>query len=147
MASRNIETSLLRLHEIRFIRLPESRLWVLRAIYLLKSTLNKHRPSRFFINPGFRKWLAFGHFETMSHRLLQNRFLRRPEGSLWILRRIRVHKTSLKWLRSFVFSCPGGKNDFDRPFDTLKHRFIEFTKVLFKTSRGQIMSSQVLSSI
>jgi hypothetical protein len=42
------------------------------------------------------------------HRQNKSRILRRPEGRLWVLMSIRLHKTSLKRLRPSCFlRCPG----------------------------------------
>jgi hypothetical protein len=51
--------------------------------------------------------MAFRHLETSLHRLQQSRFLRRPEGSLWVLRSIHLLKTSLPRFRpNFFLECP-----------------------------------------
>jgi hypothetical protein len=123
---RHLETPLNRLHVSRFLRRPECRLWVLRSIPLFKTSLKQHRPSRFFGDPGLRKFMAFRHLETTLNRLLQNRFLRRPEGRLWILRPIRLHNTSLKrFSPSSFFRCPGTTKWVRmafRHFETSLHR-------------------------
>jgi hypothetical protein len=52
--------------------------------------------------------MAFRHFETSHHQLHQSRFLKRPAGTLWILRAVRLLKTLLKRLRpSRFFRCLG----------------------------------------
>jgi hypothetical protein len=45
-------------HKSRFLRLPGGRVFVLRAIPLLKTSLKRHRPSRFFGTPEFRKFMT-----------------------------------------------------------------------------------------
>jgi hypothetical protein len=125
--------TLYRLLQNRFLRRPEGRLWVLRPIRLLKTSLKRLRPSRFFPCPGSSKWvrMTFQHLETFLHRLHQSRFLRRPEGRLWDLRAIRLLKTSLPRLRpSRLLDAQEAQNEFPWPFDTLKYRFIGFIKVV-----------------
>jgi hypothetical protein len=180
MAFWHLETSLYRLHQSRFLRRPEGRLWLLRAIRLLKTSLKRHRKNSFFRCPGCRndfawpfytfkhrfiditkfvfldvqkadyvfsgpfaylehdlsdfvkaaffdahdaEWfrMVFWYLETSLHRLQQCRFLRRREGSLWVLRAIRLFKTSLKRLRpSRIFRLPECKAL--RHLETLLHR-------------------------
>jgi hypothetical protein len=109
-----------------FLILPEGRLWVLMVIPLHKITLKEHRPSRFFGTPRFLKCMSFRHLETTLYRLLQNLFLRSPDGRLWILRHIRLHKISLKRFRpSRHFRCPGNTKWVRislRHLETLLHR-------------------------
>jgi hypothetical protein len=142
MALRHLQTSPHWLHQSRFLRRPESRLWVLRTNHLHKTFLKQLRPSRFFSGPGCRKWvrMSFWHHETFLHRLHQSLlFLRLSEGRLWVERAIRLLKTSLKQLRlSRCFRWPGCRKWVR---NVLKHFFIYFTKVVFKTSRGQFMRS------
>jgi hypothetical protein len=47
--------------------------------------------------------MAFLHLETSVQRIQQIRFLMRPAGRLIVLRAIRLHKTSLKRLRTNRF--------------------------------------------
>jgi hypothetical protein len=145
MASRHFETLLHRLHESRFQRRPEGRLWVLRTIHLDKNSLKQNRPRSFFRNTGFRKCMAFRHLETTLHRLLQNRFLRRPEGRLWILSPIRLLKHHLSESPKSLFAMPG-KKLFRMVYghlETLLHRIHQ--RRFFRTSRRQIMSSKAHS--
>jgi hypothetical protein len=87
-----------------FLR-SEGRLWVLRAIRLLRTSLKRLHPSHIFRFPWCRKWvrLTHRHLETSLHRLRQRRFLRRPEGRLWVLRSIHLLKTTRKRLRHSRF--------------------------------------------
>jgi hypothetical protein len=75
--------------KIVFLRRPEGRLWILKAIRLLKTSLKHLRPSRFFRCPGCRKWvrMALRNLETTLHHLQQS-YLRLPEGRLWVHRTI-----------------------------------------------------------
>jgi hypothetical protein len=83
MAFHHLETTLQRLHHSRFIRRPEGRLLVISAIPLLKTSLKRLRPSRFFdvrdAGNQFKK--AFDKLKFTSS-FLQSRFLRSPEGRL-----------------------------------------------------------------
>jgi hypothetical protein len=145
MAFRHHETSLTRLHHSCFVRRSEARLWILRVIRLIKTSLKKLRPSWIFRCPGCRKWvlMAFGHHESWLYRLHVRSFLKRSEGRLRVLRDIRLLKTSLMRPRlSRFFYVQNAENGFVWPYDTFKHHFIDFIKVVFKTSRRQIMSSQ-----
>jgi hypothetical protein len=53
-----------------FFRCPEDRLWILRAIRLLKILHKRLRPSRFSRNSECRKWvgMAFRHLQKSLHR-------------------------------------------------------------------------------
>jgi hypothetical protein len=77
--------------------------------------------------------MAFRHPETSLHQIHQSRFLRRPDARLWVL------KADLKYqLSDFIkfawFNTQDAGNVFLWPFATLKHRFIDFNKLIFKTS-------------
>jgi uncharacterized protein YlaI len=85
------------------------RLWVLRAIRLLKTTLHRLRPKRLFECPECRKCvqISFRHHETSFHGQHQSRFLIRSQGRLWVLSAFRLLQTSLKQLRPIrFFPCP-----------------------------------------
>jgi hypothetical protein len=86
--------------------------------------------------------MADRHLETSLHRLHQSRFLRRPEGTLWVLKAIPQLQISLKQLRPCFFYDQNAENVFAWTFDTLKHHFIDFNKVVFKTSRRKIEFSK-----
>jgi 5-methylcytosine-specific restriction endonuclease McrA len=108
-AFRHYEISLHRNHQRPILRLSEDRLWVLWVIRLLKTSLNWVHPNCFFLCSGCRKLvrMSFRYLET-SLRFHQSRFLRRPDGRSWVLRAIRLLKTSLKRLHpSCFFRCPG----------------------------------------
>jgi hypothetical protein len=70
----------------------EGKLWDHKSIRLLKTSLPRNRPSRFFGRTGCRKLFhkAFSHLEAWLHGLQQRRFLRRPDGRLWDLRDSRL---------------------------------------------------------
>jgi hypothetical protein len=129
----HLETSLLWLQQSRFITRTEGRLLLLRAIHLLKTSLTWLRKNYFFGCPVCRKWIGMAwHFEISLHRLHQSRVLRNPDGRLWVLTPIRPPKTSHKRLRkNRFFDAQDSEYDFAWPFDTLKHRFIDFNKVVF----------------
>jgi hypothetical protein len=78
----------------------------LRPIRLLKTSLKRLRPSRFFWSPGCRKLvrMAFRHVQTSLYQHHQSRFLRRQEGRLWILWTIRLFKVHLSNLYKSLFS-------------------------------------------
>jgi hypothetical protein len=101
---------------------------VLRSIRLLRTSLKRLHLCHCFRFPGYRKRfrIAHGHIDTSVHRLRQSRFLRRPEGSLWVLRAIRLLKTSLKRLRRSRFIRIPGCGKFHlmafRQLKTLLHR-------------------------
>jgi hypothetical protein len=87
--------------------------------------------------------MAFRHLETSLNGLKD--FFGRPVRRLWDIMVFRLLKTSLKRLNpSRFFEAQDGEIEFQWPFDTLKHRIIDFTKVVFKTVRRYIMSSRVL---
>jgi hypothetical protein len=76
--------------------------------------------------------MAFRHLETLLHRLHQSRFLRRPEGRLSVLRAIRYLKHHLSgFVQIACYESQDTENEFALHFDTLKHRFIVFTEVVF----------------
>jgi hypothetical protein len=82
----------------------------LRAIWQLKTSLKRLRPSRFFRCARCRKWvgMTIWHLETSFHRIHQSRYLRRLEDKLKVLRAIRLLKTSLTRLcPSRLFRCSG----------------------------------------
>jgi uncharacterized protein YlaI len=69
--------------------------------------------------------MAFQHIQTSLHRLYQSRFLRWPEGRLWVLRVIRLLKNHLNNRPIRIFQCPRCRKwvriDF-RTFETSFHR-------------------------
>jgi hypothetical protein len=80
------------------------------------------------------------HLETTLHPLLQNRFLRRPEGRLGILSSIRLHIHHLSdFVQVVFFNVQEAQNEYAWPFDTMQHRFVDSPKSFLKT---RIMSSQ-----
>jgi hypothetical protein len=86
--------------------------------------------------------MEFRNLETSPYRLNQSRILRLPEGRLWILRAICLIEISIRDFEQIAFlDAQDAENEFVWPFDTLEHRFIDFTIVAFKKSRRQIMSS------
>jgi hypothetical protein len=76
MAFRHLETSHHCIQKFFFLRRSESRLRVLRAIRLPKTSLQRLRPSRFIPCPGCTKWVRmyFRHIETSIRRIHQSRF-------------------------------------------------------------------------
>jgi hypothetical protein len=106
IAFRHFETYL---QQSRFLIRPEGKIWFLRAISKIETSLNRIRPSRFFRCPGSKKWIrmAFRHRKTSFRRLYQRYYLRRLEGRSWALRAIRLLETSLPRLRpNRFFSIP-----------------------------------------
>jgi uncharacterized C2H2 Zn-finger protein len=81
MAFRNLVTSIHWLHQRRFFRRPEGRLWVLMAIRLLKSSLSRLRPNRFFECPECRKCVR------MAFRHQENRFIHINKVAFWDLQK------------------------------------------------------------
>jgi hypothetical protein len=139
MASRHCETSFHWIHQSLFLRRLEGRLWD-----LLEALLKQLRPSHsFYAMMEKLIRLAFRFFEISLNRLLENRFLLRSEGRLWIHRANRLLKSCLKQLRRsrFFLDVQEAQNEFVWPFDSRKYCYIDFTKVVFKTSRSQIMRS------
>jgi hypothetical protein len=107
------ETSLHGLHQSRFLRPTEGRLWIPRAIRLLKTSLKRIRSSRFRC-PGWwkRVRMAFRNFETSLHRLHNITSLKRFRPSLfirssgcrkWFRMAFRHHETSLHRLHESRF--------------------------------------------
>jgi hypothetical protein len=88
-------------HQSCILRRSVGRIWFIRAIRLIKSSLKRIHPSRFFRFSECRKWvrITFRHLETSLNRLQQCRFLRRPEGRLREPRPIRQIITSIKRIR------------------------------------------------
>jgi hypothetical protein len=128
MSSHGLSILLNRLHQSRFLKRQEDRLWVLRTIRLFETSLPRLRPSRLFWCPVCRKRvrMAFRHLETSLHWLHQFDFFGRPEG--------RVHRTILDAL--YV------KNELVWPSTTWNIASSTSPKSLFKTSGRQIMSSK-----
>jgi hypothetical protein len=118
-----------------------------RAIRLHKTSPPRLRPSRLFRLPWCRRYvhLDFRHIVASLHRFHESRFLRLKDGRLGVLRPIRLLESSLPLLRSSSFiNSQDAENEFTWPFDTMKHCFIDLTKVVFKSSRRQIMTSHGL---
>jgi hypothetical protein len=77
-------------------------------------------------------------FETSLHRLRQS-----PEESFWFFGAIRLFKEHLiDLIQVALFDSHDTENEFAWHFDTLKHRFIDFTKVVYKDVQKANMSSQ-----
>jgi hypothetical protein len=95
MAFRHLHTSLHRLHQSRFLRRPKGRLWVFRAIRLLKTSLPRIRTNHFFECPVCWKCvrIAFRHHEASLHRHNQSRILWFSEAILWVHWAIRLFNT------------------------------------------------------
>jgi hypothetical protein len=76
IALRVLETYL---QQSRFLIRPSGKLWFLRAICTIETSLNRLRPSRFFRCPGSKKWIrmTFRYLKTSFCRLYQNHYLRR----------------------------------------------------------------------
>jgi hypothetical protein len=111
-----------------------SRLWVLRVIRILQTSLPRIRPIRFSRRPGHRKsvCMAFRHLENSFHRSQQRRILRRPEDRWCILIAIRLFKTSLPQLRPIRFFDAQDSNcHIAWRYNTMKNRFIECAIVSF----------------
>jgi hypothetical protein len=69
-------------------------------------------------------------------------YLRRSEGRLWILWAIDRHKNHLSdFVQAAFFDALYSEYESSLPFVTMKHPFIDITKVVFKTSRKRIMCS------
>jgi hypothetical protein len=77
--------------KVVFLRRPESRLWVLRAIRSLKTSLPRFRPNQFFQCHECWKLvrMLFRHQETSLQRNHLSRILRHSDGRLLDLKRIR----------------------------------------------------------
>jgi hypothetical protein len=76
--------------------------------------------------------MAFRHLQTSYHRLQQSCLLSLPEGTLWVLRAIRLLKLHFSNVVLVAFfDAKDAENEFAFALDTLKHRFIDFTKVGF----------------
>jgi hypothetical protein len=75
-AFRHLETSLHPLQQSRFFRRPEGRLWDIRAICLLKTSLKDQ------VAFSLQKWvrMVFLPLETSLHLIHPRRFLRRPKS-------------------------------------------------------------------
>jgi hypothetical protein len=77
--------------------------------------------------------MAFRQLETKLHRLQQSRFLRRPEGWLWVFRGFAYFKHHLsEFLQIAFLDVQHRENKFAWHLDTLKHRLIDFIKYDFK---------------
>jgi hypothetical protein len=144
MAFWQIEKSLHQHHQSRILRRSQGRLWVLRAIGLLKTSLKQIRQNRFFQYPECRKCVRmdFLQNETSIHVLPESRIFIRPQN-IGVLRVILLLKTSLKRLHlSRFFRCSGCRNLVRmafRHFETSLYRLHQGR--FFKTSRRQIMRS------
>jgi hypothetical protein len=123
-----------------FLRRPEGTLWILRTIHLLKTSLKRLHPSRIFRSSGCIKWVL--HFYPLKHPFIdlkKSRFLRLPEDRFWPFSYLKNH---LSIVQLAFFDAQDAQNEYAWPFDLLKHRLIDFNKVVFKTSRRPIMNSQ-----
>jgi hypothetical protein len=74
-------------------------------VHSTNTSLKRLHQSRYFRIPWCRKWVheAFRHLETSPQRLQQSWFLRRPEGRLWVLRAIRLLKQHLSAIVQIAF--------------------------------------------
>jgi hypothetical protein len=121
--------------------------------------------------------MSFRQPETSYHRIHQRRFLRRPESTLWVIRAIRLFKTSLKQLYQSLFwmlrmqkmsshgistpwniaSSTSPKSFFKTwqsqiiffsgPLDYLNHHFHDFVEVAFWMPRmWKLRSNGLLTS-
>jgi hypothetical protein len=109
------------------------------------TSLPRHRPSRFFECPGYRKWvrMAFRHLETKLHLLQQSRILRRPESRLWLFSIIRLLESSLARIRPSLFWMPRMQKMSSHGLSTPSIiASLTSIKSHFRTSRKQIMISQ-----
>jgi hypothetical protein len=121
------------------LRRPEGRLWLLRAIRLHKKSLRQLLQSPFFRWPECRKLvrIAFRHLQTSLHRHYQSRILRHPEIILRVLRAIQLLKLDLSDFVQIAFvDAQNAENDLAWPFEKLKHRFVDFSKVVFSRPEG-----------
>jgi hypothetical protein len=146
MAFRHHETLLHRNHQCRILRRSEWRLWVFKAIRILKTSIEPIYRSSFFWCPGCRKrvGLAVPQIKILLQRLHKSRFLKRPEGRLCVLRTFRLLKTSLKQIRpSCYFRWPGCKKMISNGLLT-RRNFVSSTlsTSIFKTPRRQFMFFQ-----
>jgi hypothetical protein len=99
MAFTHHETLLYQHHQSRILMRSERTLWVFSSIRLLKTSLKRLHPYRFFFRClKCRKYIrmAVRNIETSRHRLHQSRFFSRPEGRLWVHRAICLRKISIK---------------------------------------------------
>jgi hypothetical protein len=84
--------------------------------------------------------LAIRHLQTSLHRIPQSRILRRPESRLNFFKVISLLKNHYrKFVQVAFLDAEDAENDFAWFFDTFKYRFIDFTKVVLKTYRTQIV--------
>jgi hypothetical protein len=93
-----LNTELHWIHQSRFLRRPEDRLWLLWAIRLLKTSLKRLHQSHLFRCWGCRKCvrMAYRHHESSLHRHHEIRTLILSEIRIRIFRPIRLFKTSLR---------------------------------------------------
>jgi hypothetical protein len=86
---------------------------------------------------------ALRHLVTSRHRLHQSRFLRRPKGRLWVLRAIRLLKTSQETSSKPLFSIPRMQKMSSHGLSTPWYiTWSTSPKSVFKTSRRLIVSSK-----
>jgi hypothetical protein len=84
--------------------------------------------------------MAYRHLETSLHHIHQSRFLRRPEGRLWVHRAIRLLKTLFPRLRPNHFlDCPECKNAFELRFGIMKHGLIDITCCILRLSEQRLL--------
>jgi hypothetical protein len=117
MAFPHLELSLHRIQKSRFLSRPEGRLLVPKPISLLRTSFKRVHQSLFFcVCSACRKFvrMSFRHHETSHHRIHQPRFLRRPEGILFVLRPISLLKTSLKRLHQCRLFRISGSRKYGR---------------------------------
>jgi hypothetical protein len=84
--------------------------------------------------------MAFRLHETLLNPNYQSHILRCPEGRLFVLSPFAYLKHHLrKFFQVTFFHDQDAENEFAQPFNTLKHRFIDFTKVVFlKRPEGKL---------
>jgi hypothetical protein len=81
--------------------------------------------------------------ETTLHRILQNRFFFVHKADLVFSGPFAYLKHLLSYIVQVAFfDVQDAQNELAWPFDTLKHPFIDSTKIIFNTYKRQIMSSK-----
>jgi hypothetical protein len=111
------------------------------SIHLLETTLPQLHPSSIFWMPRMKKLCSHGlstPWNNASSTLPKSRMNKMISQAYF--------KHHFREFVQFDLDAQEVENDVAWPFDTLKHRFIDITKVEFQTSRRQLMSSQGQSS-
>jgi hypothetical protein len=132
MAFRHLITALYRLHQSRFLMFSRKHIMSSQRPSPTRNITSATSSKSLFEMPRMKKMILQGLSApwNIASSTSQNSFLIHPEDRLWVLRAIHLLKTALRdFVQDTFLHSQKVENEFAWPFDTLKLRFIAFTKV------------------